>query len=59
MIKAQIPLGGRGKLGENFEITDNKEFKEKIANLFEYDFGGFKAKKIFVEKKLMLCKNFI
>lgn len=58
MLKAQIPIGGRGKSGGIFEASTSDEAKAKIEQLLATWVRGYKATKILVEEKLDIDQEF-
>ena len=58
MIKAQVPIGGRGKAGGVLVSEDDDDIKVKIDHLFSSEIRGFKAKKILVEEKFDIKQEF-
>ena len=58
MLKAQIPLGGRGKSGGVIEVSSSGEAKEKIEQLLSTPIRGYGAKKILVEEKIDIAREF-
>ena len=58
MLKAQVPIGGRGKSGGIFEVSTIDEAKAKIEQLLATWVRGYKATKILVEEKLDIDQEF-
>jgi succinyl-CoA synthetase beta subunit len=58
MLKAQIPLGGRGKSGGVIEASSIKEAKDKIEQLLSTPIRGYMARKILVEEKIDIAQEF-
>jgi succinyl-CoA synthetase beta subunit len=58
MLKAQIPLGGRGKSGGVIEASSIKEAKDKIEQLLSTPIRGYMARKILVEQKIDIAQEF-
>jgi succinyl-CoA synthetase beta subunit len=58
MLKAQIPLGGRGKSGGILEAVTLEEVKAKIDDLLSTKVRGYKPKKILMEEKVEIDQEF-
>jgi succinyl-CoA synthetase beta subunit/citryl-CoA synthetase large subunit len=58
MLKAQVPIGGRGKSGGIFEASTSDGAKAKIEQLLATWVRGYKATKILVEEKLDIDQEF-
>ena len=58
VVKAQIPLGGRGKAGGILEASTTQEAKEKIDNLLAIKVRGYRPKKLLVEEKVDIKQEF-
>lgn len=58
MLKAQIPLGGRGKAGGIIEASSEEEAKAGIEHLLSSQVRGYKPKKILVEEKIEVAQEF-
>jgi len=58
MLKAQIPLGGRGKAGGILEVSSQGETKAKLEKLFSTQVKGYRPKKILVEKRMDVEQEF-
>ena len=52
VLKAQVPVGGRGKAGGIKVATSPSEAKEILPQLMGMKIGGFKAEKVLIEEKL-------
>lgn len=52
VMKAQVPVGGRGKAGGIKVATSPSEAKEILPQLMGMEIGGFKAEKVLIEEKL-------
>lgn len=52
MVKAQIPLGGRGKSGGVLEASSRREVKENTERLLAGSMRGYTPKKILIEDKM-------
>lgn len=51
MLKAQVPIGGRGKAGGIVEALDTESAGEKIQRLFAKKIRGFPVQAVLVETK--------
>jgi succinyl-CoA synthetase beta subunit/citryl-CoA synthetase large subunit len=58
MLKAQIPLGGRGKAGGILEAVTSQEAKSKIEQLLSTWLRGYKPSRILAEEKLDVDREF-
>jgi succinyl-CoA synthetase beta subunit/citryl-CoA synthetase large subunit len=58
MLKAQIPLGGRGKSGGILEAVTREEVKTKIDDLLSKKVRGYRPKKILLEEKVAIDQEF-
>lgn len=58
VVKAQIPLGGRGKVGGILEASTTQDAKEKIDNLLATKVRGYRPKKLLVEDKVDIKQEF-
>ncbi len=58
VLKAQIPLGGRGKAGGIIEVSSLEEAKSKIQHLLSMEVRGYRPKKILVEEKVEVTQEF-
>ncbi len=58
MLKAQIPLGGRGKTGGVIEVSSSGEAKDKIEQLLRAPIRGYRARKILVEEVIDIAREF-
>ena len=52
ILKAQVPVGGRGKTGGIKSAENIKDAKEKISNLLDMNIKGFQVRKVLVEEKV-------
>ena len=52
VLKSQVPIGGRGKLGGIRIIESKKEFQKNVDELFSLDIKGFKPQVLLAEEKL-------
>ena len=58
MLKAQIPLGGRGKAGGIIGVSSRDEAITQVKHLFSTEVRGYRAKKILVEEKVEIAQEF-
>lgn len=58
MIKAQIPLGGRGKSGGVLEATDREDAESKIEHLLSAKIRDCVVKRVLVEQKLGIRQEY-
>jgi succinyl-CoA synthetase beta subunit len=58
MLKAQIPLGGRGKSGGIMEASSSGEAKDKIEQLLRAPIRGYGARRILVEEMIDIAREF-
>lgn len=58
VLKSQVPIGGRGKLG-GIQVVDEPEKLPVVAEqLFELDIKGFKPSVLLAEEKLNIAREF-
>ena len=57
VLKAQVPIGGRGKAGGIKSANDVKEAEEKLSQILGMDIKGFKVTKILAEEKVDIKKE--
>lgn len=58
MIKAQIPVGGRGKAGGIKRVETTAEFEKEIGDLLFRPILGYKTEKILAEQALDIKQEF-
>ena len=58
MLKAQVPIGGRGKAGAILEASTTEQAKKYINQLRSMRIRGYKAKKILMEEKLDIEREY-
>ena len=58
MLKAQIPIGGRGKAGGILEAVEAEEARQKIALLLQSKLRGYMPKSVYVEEKKAVKQEF-
>lgn len=54
VLKSQVPIGGRGKLGGVVKITKEDEVTDTIDRLFALDIKGFKPTAILAEQTIAI-----
>jgi len=57
VLKAQVPIGGRGKAGGIRFASEKDEAREKARGIMELEIGGFKVKEVLVEKRIHSLKE--
>ncbi|MFH1953191.1 MAG: ATP-grasp domain-containing protein [Pseudomonadota bacterium] len=58
MLKAQIPLGGRGKTGGIIEASTEEEIKSGIEHILSTPVRGYKPTTVLVEEKMEVVQEF-
>jgi succinyl-CoA synthetase beta subunit/citryl-CoA synthetase large subunit len=58
VLKVQIPIGGRGKTGGIVIVDQDEDLKERAAALFATRIRGYRPKKLLIEEKLELKREF-
>ncbi len=58
MLKAQIPIGGRGKAGGILEASNAEEARQKIALLLQSNLRGYIPKSVYMEEKKAVKQEF-
>ena len=58
MLKAQIPLGGRGKSGGVIKAPSSGKAKDKIEQLLSTPIRGYRAKRVLVEEVIDIAQEF-
>ena len=58
VLKAQIPIGGRGKTGGIIEAERREEARSGIEHLLSTEIRGYRPKKILVEEKIAVEHEF-
>jgi succinyl-CoA synthetase beta subunit len=56
-LKAQVPIGGRGKAGGIKSAEDLNDAKEKFSQIMGMDIKGFTVKKVYAEEKVEIKKE--
>jgi len=57
VLKAQVPIGGRGKAGGIKTIKNLKEVKEKLPQIMGLDIRGYKVGKVLAEEMANIKKE--
>jgi succinyl-CoA synthetase beta subunit len=57
ILKAQVPVGGRGKAGGIQSADNEKEAKEKTASILSMNIGGYPVEKVLAEEKIAIEKE--
>jgi len=57
VLKAQVPVGGRGKAGGIKSVEDKTEAKEKLSQILGMDIKGFTVGKVLAEEKVGIKKE--
>lgn len=58
VLKSQVPIGGRGKLGGIVIVEDTNEVTPTIDQLFELDIRGYKPNAVLAEEKLAIQNEY-
>lgn len=58
ILKSQVPIGGRGKLGGVQIVRDPKKLKTTIGKLFSLDIKGFLPSKLLAEEVINIDREF-
>ena len=58
VIKAQVPIGGRGKAGGIQSADNEQEVKEKIDSIFSLVISGYPVNKVLIEEKMPIAKEY-
>jgi succinyl-CoA synthetase beta subunit/citryl-CoA synthetase large subunit len=58
MLKAQIPVGGRGKAGGILEAADPEEARQKVSRLLQSNLRGYIPKSVYMEEKKAVKQEF-
>ncbi len=58
MLKAQIPVGGRGKAGGILEAADAEEARQKVSHLMKSKIRGYIPKSVYMEEKQAVKQEF-
>jgi succinyl-CoA synthetase beta subunit len=57
VLKAQVPIGGRGKAGGIKSAENLNDAKEKFSQIMGMDIKGFTVKKVYAEEKVEIKKE--
>jgi len=57
VLKAQVPVGGRGKAGGIQSADNEKDAKEKIASILSMTIGGYHVEKVLAEEKITVQRE--
>jgi succinyl-CoA synthetase beta subunit len=57
VLKAQVPIGGRGKAGGIKTVKNLKEAKENLSNILGMDIRGYKVGKVLAEEMADIKKE--
>lgn len=57
VLKAQVPIGGRGKAGGIQSAGNEKEALEKIASILSMTISGYHVEKVLAEEKIAIEKE--
>ena len=57
VLKAQVPIGGRGKAGGIKSVENLKEAQEKFSQIMGMDIKGYKVRKVLAEEKVDIKKE--
>lgn len=58
MLKAQIPIGGRGKAGGILAAENAEEARQKVALLLQSNLRGYLPKSVYMEEKKAVKQEF-
>jgi len=57
VLKAQVPVGGRGKAGGIQSADNEKDVKEKFASILSMTIGGYHVEKVLAEEKITVQRE--
>lgn len=57
VVKSQVPVGGRGKLGGVKTAHDQTELEELVANILQLDIKGYKPNAVLIEPALEIARE--
>ncbi len=57
VLKAQVPIGGRGKAGGIKSAENLKDAKENFSQIMDMDIKGYKVRKVLAEEKVNIRKE--
>lgn len=58
VLKSQVPIGGRGKLGGIVIVDNQEELTSMVDRLFNLDIRGYKPTTLLAEEKLAIDKEY-
>jgi succinyl-CoA synthetase beta subunit len=58
VLKAQVPVGGRGKAGGIQTADNEKEAEEKLSSIHSMTISGYPVEKVLAEEKIPIEKEF-
>ena len=58
VLKSQVPIGGRGKLGGIRIVDEQKELQQTLSDLRKLEIKGYLPTTILAEEKLAIAKEF-
>ena len=58
VLKSQVPIGGRGKLGGVKIVKDPEQFTETVRSLFDLSIKGFTPRTLLAEEMLAIKQEF-
>ncbi|MGA2573835.1 MAG: ATP-grasp domain-containing protein [Candidatus Methanomethylicaceae archaeon] len=53
VLKAQVPVGGRGKAGGIIKVKNVEEAKRQLLSLFDKNINGYAVQKILLEEEIL------
>jgi len=59
VLKAQVPIGGRGKAGGIKSAENLKDAKEKFSQIMGMDIKGYTVRKVLAEEKVGISVRFV
>lgn len=57
VLKAQVPIGGRGKAGGIKSVENSSDAKEKFSKIMGMDIRGYKVRKVLAEEMVDIKKE--
>ncbi len=57
VLKAQVPVGGRGKAGGIQLVKNRNEAKEQLMKILQMKIGGYQVQKVLAEEKIDVKKE--
>jgi succinyl-CoA synthetase beta subunit/citryl-CoA synthetase large subunit len=58
VLKAQVPIGGRGKAGGIIEVSSKQQAKAKVEHLLSTEIKGYMPRAILAEEKMEVAQEF-